>query len=68
LNTENARKIILNAVDTTKPTWSRWDVHWEDIDKIFLSRAYDQMGFDNGSLLIFSINTIYIRSKKSVQY
>ena len=47
MNKENARKIILNAVNTTKPTWSKWDVHWENIDEIFLSRAYDQLGFDN---------------------
>lgn len=53
MNTENARKIILNAVDTTKPTWSKWDVHWEDIDKIFLSRAYDQMGFDDWIFINF---------------
>ena len=47
LDIEIARKIVLNAVETTKPTWSKWDVHWEDIDEIFLGRAYDQMGFDN---------------------
>lgn len=47
LDNEDAREIVRNAVETTKPTWSNWDVHWEDIDEIFLIRSYEQMGFDN---------------------
>lgn len=44
---ENVQKIILNAVKTTEPTWSNWYVHWEDIEEVFLSRAFDIGGFDN---------------------
>ncbi|MBF4473944.1 hypothetical protein [Methanobacterium formicicum] len=53
MNTENARKIILNAVKVTEPTWTGYDVHWEDMDHVFLSRAYDQMGFDNWIFIDF---------------
>jgi hypothetical protein len=44
---ENAKKIILNAVKTTEPSWSTWGVHWNEINDAFLGRAYDQLGFDN---------------------
>lgn len=47
MDKENAKKIILNAVKTTETTWSNWYVHWEDIDEIFLGRAYDIGGFDD---------------------
>jgi hypothetical protein len=44
---ENARKLIINAVEKTRPTWSSWGVHWVDLDEVFLTRAYTQMGFDS---------------------
>ena len=43
----DAKKIICNAVEKTEPTWSSWGVHWEELDEIFLTRAYDQLGFDD---------------------
>jgi hypothetical protein len=47
MDVENAKKIILNAVETTKSGWSTWGVHWSEINDVFLGRAYDQLGFDN---------------------
>jgi len=47
MDPENARKIICNAVKTTEPTWSNWGVHWDKLNEVFLSRAYDQLGFDD---------------------
>ena len=47
LNLENARKIVLHAVETTEPVWASFNVHWEDMDKVFLSMAYEQRGFEN---------------------
>lgn len=49
----NARKIICNAVKTTEPTWSTWGVHWAELDEVFLSRAYDQLGFDDWIFVSF---------------
>lgn len=42
-----AEKIIVNAIETTKPTWSTWGVHWNELNDVFLYRAYDQLGFDD---------------------
>lgn len=44
---ENAKKIIINAVELTESGWSTWGVHWNEINDVFLGRAYDQLGFDN---------------------
>lgn len=61
----NVKKIIINAIMTTQPTWRTWNVHWDDIDQVFLARAYDQMGFDDWMFVnflednnIFSIESI----------
>jgi hypothetical protein len=43
----DTKKIITNAVETTRKSWEEWDVSWEDIDDVFLTRAYDQVGFDD---------------------
>lgn len=53
LNKENAQKIILNAVKVTEPTWTNFNEHWEKMDHVFLSKAYDQMGFDNWIFIDF---------------
>jgi len=45
LNKEKTKKIVLNAVETTEPLWSNFGVKWEDINLVFLSRAYEQGGF-----------------------
>ena len=47
LEVVDARKIVLHAVEITEPVWKSFSVHWEDMDKIFLSRAYEQGGFEN---------------------
>lgn len=41
MDIENARKIILHAVKTTEPVWRDFSVHWDDMDKVFLSRAFE---------------------------
>lgn len=46
MNQENIRLIVLNAVETTQPTWGAYEEHWHCIDKIFLIRAYEQGGFE----------------------
>lgn len=43
---DQARKIILHAVTTTQPRWLEASVHWKDMDKVFLNRAYEQGGFE----------------------
>lgn len=45
MDEENARQIILNAVTTTEPLWKNFGEKWEDMDHVFLSRAYEQGGF-----------------------
>lgn len=47
MKSSNAKKIIANAVETTRPTWSTWGVHWNELNDVFLYRAYDQLGFDD---------------------
>jgi hypothetical protein len=46
MTTDQARKIILHAVTTTKPRWSEYGVWWKDADRVFLMRAYEQGGFE----------------------
>lgn len=65
LNQKNARKIILNAVETTEPTWKQYNIKWEDIDYLFIQRGYEQGGFNTSKFSellinenIFSINKI----------
>lgn len=53
MNKEKARKIVLNAVQITEPTWYNWYVSWEDIDEVFLGRAFDIGGFDNWIFIDF---------------
>jgi hypothetical protein len=53
LDKEKARKIVLNAVQITEPTWYNWYVSWEDIDEVFLGRAFDIGGFDNWIFIDF---------------
>lgn len=48
MNPENARKIILNAVETSEPLWSKWEVEWKEIDDVFIKRGYERLGFNGG--------------------
>lgn len=60
MNKENSCAIIKNAVEVTRKTWTRFDVSWNISEKVFLSRAYDQMGFDNWIFVDFlEENSIY---------
>ncbi|MBI5459744.1 MAG: hypothetical protein HZC47_11670 [Methanobacterium sp.] len=61
----NVRKIILNAVKTTEPTWKQYGIKWEDIDYLFIQRGYEQGGFNTSKFSellikekIFSISKI----------
>lgn len=40
-----ARRIVLNAVETTRPRWEQYARSWQDIDTIFLRHGYEQQGF-----------------------
>lgn len=42
MTSDQAQKIILHVVTKTKPRWLEAAVHWNDMDKVFLNRAYDQ--------------------------
>jgi len=44
---EYACTIIKNAVEKTRPTWTGFDESWDNTEKVFICRAYDQMGFDD---------------------
>lgn len=65
MDSDNARKIILNAVIITEQTWSQYGILWEDLDYIFVQRGYEQGGFNTSKFTellekeqIFSINKI----------
>ena len=45
MDEKDSKKIILNAVETTKPLWSNFGERWDNIDEVFLSRAYETGGF-----------------------
>lgn len=45
MNKSKARSIIENAVLTTKPRWLTYEESWGNIDRIFISRGYEQQGF-----------------------
>ena len=45
MNPDHARRIVQNAVATTKPRWRCYDESWRDIDVIFIKRGYEQQGF-----------------------
>jgi len=38
--------LYLHAVRTTEPRWRQYDVHWADVDRVYLSHAYEQGGFE----------------------
>jgi hypothetical protein len=46
MNEKEARKIILHAVETTKPRWEQYKERWDDIDSVFIRRGYEQQGFE----------------------
>ena len=47
MNVEQAKKIILYAVEKTNPRWSEYDDSWEwkNIDNVFIRKGYEQGGF-----------------------
>ena len=45
MDEKDSKRIILNAVETTKPLWSNFGERWDNIDEVFLSRAYETGGF-----------------------
>jgi len=64
LDSEKVKEIICNAVKTTEPTWSTWGVHWKELDEVFLSRAYDQLGFDDWIFVNFLRDNDILSIKK----
>jgi hypothetical protein len=61
----NAKIIIQNAVELTKPRWSQYDQSWSNIDGIFIYHGYEQQGFQIfklkpvlENLRIFSIDNL----------
>lgn len=52
MTTDQARRIILHAVTVTKPRWSEYGVWWKDSDRIFLTRACQQGGFEVDKFLL----------------
>lgn len=64
MDSEKVKEIICNAVKTTEPTWSTWGVHWKELDEVFLSRAYDQLGFDDWIFVNFLRDNDILSIKK----
>lgn len=64
MDSENVKEIICNAVKTTEPTWSTWGVHWNELDEVFLARAYDQLGFDDWIFVNFLRDNDILSIKK----
>ncbi|MBE0673357.1 MAG: hypothetical protein IH591_01725 [Bacteroidales bacterium] len=65
MDREKAKKIIRNAIEVTKPRWSQYDESWKNIDSVFISRGYEQQGFQlykmrpvMEKLNIFSIESV----------
>lgn len=64
MDSEKVKEVICNAVKTTEPTWSTWGVHWKELDEVFLSRAYDQLGFDDWIFVNFLRDNDILSIKK----
>lgn len=45
MDAEAAREIILNAVRVTEKRWRTFDVHWNEIDEVFIRNGFEQGGF-----------------------
>jgi len=45
MDKSNAKTIIKNAVEVTRPRWSQYDQSWSNIDVIFIYHGYEQQGF-----------------------
>lgn len=62
MNIENAKRIIEYTVGITEPLWKEFNEKWEDMGRIFLTRAYEQGGFENWKFIdlldMYNINTI----------
>jgi hypothetical protein len=62
LNKKNIRKILINAIKVTEPTWTNFDEDWSNLEIVFLSRAYNRMDFDGNAffklLKEYHINSI----------
>lgn len=65
MNTSEAKSIIKYVVDFTKNRWIEYEEKWDNIEEVFLLRAYEQGGFEFfkfADLLkrerIFSINKL----------
>jgi hypothetical protein len=46
MDIRKAKTIITYVVNTTKIRWQQYDEKWEEIDSVFLSRGYEQGGFE----------------------
>ncbi len=46
MNIKEAKSIITYVVNFTKKRWINYEEKWENIEEVFLSRAYEQGGFE----------------------
>jgi len=51
MNSEQASRIILYVVEKTEPRWREFDEHWGNINRLLLSRGYEQGGFLAGDFV-----------------
>jgi len=78
MDKRKAKRIINYVVKKTKKRWKEYDVDWRDIDKVFISRGYEQGGFEcwefaeqlkkYGILSINIIGKILEKRKYNVKY
>lgn len=65
MESKKIKKIVVNAVETTRWRWEQFALNWDVIDKIFINRGYEQQGFETWEFTelldyhdIFSIKSI----------
>ena len=46
MNSKDVKSIITYVVSFTKRRWEEYEENWENIEEVFLSRAYEQGGFE----------------------
>lgn len=46
MNKDEAKKIIEYVVKKTQSRWREYQIHWKDIDEVFIQRGYEQGGFE----------------------
>lgn len=79
MDEKRAQKIIFNAVNITRPTWSQFKQwSWKEIDRVFIQHGYEQLGFrpskfiplleKRGIFSIYKLGAILLDQDQSDKY